>query len=77
MSLDRNFRGARRLLSTPSPRVLAAIEAGKVVDAAARASVKRDIEAGADARALYAVETDKARRVALVGYLRRGMAALA
>jgi hypothetical protein len=76
MSLDRNYRAARRVLSSPSARFLAAIEAGKVADAAARASVRRDIEAGADARALYEAETDKARRVALVGYLRRGMAAL-
>lgn len=76
MSLGKSYRRARRLLAGPSPRVLAAIEAGKVTDAAARASVRRDIEAGADARALYEAETDKARRVALVGFLRRGMAAL-
>lgn len=76
MSLERSYRRARAVMSRPSPRVLAAIEAGKVADRIARASVKRDIEAGADARALYAAETDKARRVALVGYLRRGIAAL-
>ncbi len=76
MSLDRNYRRARAILSRPSPRVLAAIEAGRVEDAKARASVLLDIERGADARALYEAETDKARRVALVGYLRRGLAAL-
>lgn len=76
MSLERNYRRARRTLASPSPRVLAAIEAGKVAHAAACASVRADIEAGADARALYEAETDKARKVALLGFLRRGMGAL-
>jgi len=77
MSLERNYRRARRTLASPSPRVLAAIEAGRIKDAEARASVRADIEAGADARALYEAETDKARKVALLGFLRRGAAALA
>lgn len=75
-ALDRPYRRARATLSRPAPSVAAAIDAGRRRDLEARREVKAMLEAGGDARALYEAETDKARRVALLGFLRRGASAL-
>lgn len=71
-----NYRRAVRTLTAPNPRLAAVIEAGRAATNAARDSIRRDLEAGADARSLYERETDKERRIVLVGVLRRGIAAL-
>lgn len=70
------FRKACRVLK-PDPVKMAELHDAMRADAnAARDAVRKALDAGADARTLYEAETDKLRRVILVGVLRRGMAAL-
>lgn len=72
-----SYAKTRRTLAKPAKSVLDAIADGKLEDRAARAAVRAMLAApGADPWALYRAETDKPRRVALLGFLRRGPAAL-
>lgn len=72
-----SYAKTRRTLAKPGAATLAAIAAGKVEDRAARAAVRAMLaEPSADPWALYRAETDKPRRIALLGFLRRGPKAL-
>lgn len=72
----KRYARAKSVLSRPSKSVRLAIEERKKRDQKAREEVLLLLTDGADARQLYENETDKARRVALLGFLRRGMKAL-
>lgn len=75
-TMDRSYRRAVNVLRPDAKRLKAIHEAARISANAARDSVRRDLEGGADAQALYQVETDKDRRIILCGFLRRGEAAL-
>lgn len=75
-TLGKNYVRARRTLSQPSARVVAAIATGEARFTEARNEVRELLANGGDARALYEAETDKHRAVILLGFLRRGAAAL-
>jgi hypothetical protein len=75
-ALDKSYRKAVNVLRPNRARLKALHEEARISANAARDSVRRDLEAGADAQALYQTETDKNRRVVLVGVLRRGLSAL-
>ncbi len=77
MSLDRNYRRARRVLGTIAPSVRKANEEHAREVAAARVAIRAELEAGADPRALYDAEPRSiTRRVILLGVLMRGLKAL-
>lgn len=75
-TLGKNYGRARRILSQPSARVVAAIEAGEARFTEARKEVLAMLANGGDPRALYEAETDKHRATVLLGFLRRGSSAL-
>lgn len=70
------FRRAARVLKPDAAKMAKLNDAMRVEANAARDQVRKALDAGADPRTLYASETDKMRRVILVGVLRRGAAAL-
>ncbi len=74
--MDKSYRKATRVLSRPSPRVVAANLAHAERSKTARTEVRAMLQAGQDAQALYEAETDRDRRVALLGVLRRGPSSL-
>lgn len=76
-SLCRRFRRARSVRSRPKTQLTARLDAERIADNALRDIIRAEIDAGADARALYAAANEPRRRVLLLGVLRRGTAALA